>query len=355
MKRTRVLGWSTTRWATVVVAVAAMVVGGTTAALAASAPSSPATTAPGGSASPAARSMGAAVPTAGFPSGGRTPGIFTDRCGYSHEGANDPILHPGAAGQSMQHDFFGNTTTSASSTAQTLVGQPTTCTTSADASAYWTPVLYQDGRPLTPRSALIYWRQRTSLDASVRPLPAGLEMIAGDESAPSPQSLSVTRWTCSGSARNQAAATASPHDCQSGQLRLTVTFPSCWDGHTLNAANQTNVVYPTATGCPTSHPVVIPQIVFHLVYPTSTAADITVSMSPTMQGSVNTEHVDFINGWNQTRLDADVNACIATATRCGPVIGAQATPQGPNPAAATRRHRQPGSHRARDQHPQLGA
>jgi hypothetical protein len=82
--------------------------------------------------------------------------------------------------------------------------------------------------------------------------------------------------------------------------------------------------------------VVIPQIVFHLVYPTSTAANITVSMSPTMQGSVDTEHVDFINGWNQTQLDADVNACIATATRCGPVIGAQATPQGPNLRAADR-------------------
>jgi Domain of unknown function (DUF1996) len=243
MKRKEWLGWSMTRWATVVVAVAATVVGGMTAALAASAQSSPATMAPAGLASPAASSAAPAVSTAGFPSGGPTAGIFTDQCGYSHEGAFDPILHPGAPGQSMQHDFFGNTTTSASSTAQTLVGQASTCSTSADASAYWTPVVYQDGRPLTPRSALIYWRQRSSLDRSVRPIPAGLEMIAGNESATTPQSLSVTRWTCSGSAHNQTRATATPHDCQSGQLRLTVTFPSCWDGHTLNAATQSNVVY----------------------------------------------------------------------------------------------------------------
>jgi Domain of unknown function (DUF1996) len=71
-------------------------------------------------------------------------------------------------------------------------------------------------------------------------------------------------------------------------LRLIVTFPSCWDGHTLDGAAQTNAVYPIDGRSPASHPVVIPQIVFHVIYPTSSAADLTLSMSPTTEGSTDT-------------------------------------------------------------------
>jgi Domain of unknown function (DUF1996) len=270
-----------------------------------------------------------AVNVAGFPPGQGGGGIFTDRCRFSHEAADDPILMPDMAGQSMQHDFYGDTTTSASSTAATLLGKPTTCSTSADASAYWTPVLYQNGQPLQPVSALIYWRQGKALASMVQPMPAGISMIAGDEKAMQPQSLKVIRWTCSGD-QDPRDVTSTPHDCSADRmLRLVVTFPSCWDGHTLNGAAQTNVVYPVAGRCPASHPVVIPQIVFHVNYPTSSAADLTLSMSPTMQGSTDTAHVDFINGWDQALQARDTSACIAAHLRCGPVTGPGAVPQGP--------------------------
>jgi hypothetical protein len=264
-----------------------------------------------------------------FPPGRGGGGIFTDRCRFSHEAADDPILMPNMAGQSMQHDFYGNTTTSASSTAPALLGKPTTCSTSADASAYWTPVLYQNGQPLQPVSALIYWRQGRALASMVKPMPAGISLIAGDEKAMQPQSMKVIRWTCSGD-RNARDVTSTPHDCSGDRmLRLVVTFPSCWDGHTLDGAAQTNAVYPVDGRCPASHPVVIPQIVFHVNYPTSSAAGLTLSMSPTMQGSIDTAHVDFINGWDQALLARNTSACIAAHLRCGPVTGAGAVPQGP--------------------------
>ncbi len=284
-----------------------------------------------GSAAPSTSPSAASgsVSTSGFPTGAGQPGIFTDRCGYSHEAADDPILAPNQAGAAMHHNFYGNTTTSASSTAKSLLGGKTTCSTTADASAYWTPVVYQNGNALTPGTALIYWRRPVKDTAAVQTVPVGLQMIAGNEAATAPQSTSVVAWTCS----NQLApakATATPHDCAAGSdLRLVVTFPSCWDGHTLTGAGQTNVVYRTDNGCPSSHPIQIPQIVFHVNYPTSSAANLTVSMTPTMQGSTNTEHVDFINGWNQATLTADVTACLTTSTRCGPVTGPQATPRGP--------------------------
>jgi hypothetical protein len=270
------------------------------------------------------------VVTAGFPSGAGEPGIFTDRCAYSHEAADDPILAPNEPGAAMHHDFYGNSSTSAASTASSLVNGATTCTTSADSSAYWTPVLYQHGVALTPGPALIYWRRPARDADAVATVPAGLQMIAGDETATAPQSKTVTAWTCSGTVL-PTASTATPHDCAAGsELRLVVTFPSCWDGHTLAGAGQSDVVYRGADGCPTSHPIQIPQIVFHVNYPTSSASDLTVSMTPTMQGSTDTEHVDFISGWNQSTLDRDVAACVATSTRCGPVTGADATPRGPS-------------------------
>jgi hypothetical protein len=277
----------------------------------------------------AATSKAPPVNVSGFPQGQGGGGIFTDRCRFSHEAADDPILMPAMAGMSMQHDFYGNTTTNASSTASALLGKPTTCSTSADASAYWTPVLYQNGRPLQPLSALIYWRQTRALASMVRPMPAGISLIAGDEKATQPQSLKVIRWTCSGD-KNTRDATSTPHDCSGDQmLRLVVTFPSCWDGHTLDGAAQTNAVYPVDGRCPASHPVVIPQIVFHVNYPTSSAADVTLSMSPTMQGSIDTAHVDFINGWDQALVARNTSVCIAAHLRCGPVTGTGAVPQGP--------------------------
>ncbi|MGH7919441.1 MAG: DUF1996 domain-containing protein [Candidatus Dormibacteraceae bacterium] len=236
---------------------------------------------------------------------------------------------PGKAGQSMQHDFYGNLRTGASSTARTLTGGQTTCSTSADASAYWTPVLYQNGQPLQPKAALIYWRQPGRLARAVTAMPSGIEMIAGDESATSPQPLSVVRWTCSG-VTDARAATSTPHDCATGQLiRLIVAFPSCWDGHTLNGATQSNVVYPVKGRCPAGHAVVIPQIIFHVNYATASAANLTLSMSPTMQGSVDTAHTDFINGWQETLMARNVKDCIAAGLRCGPVKGSGAIPQGP--------------------------
>lgn len=281
------------------------------------------------------------VSTRGFPTGRRSTGIFTDRCAYSHEAADDPIMFPGQAGASMQHDFFGNTTAAASSTAAGLVGGATTCTTSADSSAYWAPVLEQDGRVLTPGTALIYWRRPTHARAAVQTIPAGLQMIAGDEAATAPQPTSVISWGCAKArvsgdrsagavSSGPTGGTATPHTCPAGRdIRLTVFFPSCWDGSSLAGMGRTDVVYPVGGACPSSHPVQIPQVVFHVAYPTSTASGLTLSTSPTVQGSIDTAHVDFINGWNQMRLDADVAACDATSTRCGPVTGPDATPRGP--------------------------
>ncbi|WP_460516727.1 DUF1996 domain-containing protein [Humibacter antri] len=273
----------------------------------------------------------ASVNTAGFPTGGRNPGIFTDRCPMTKEAPDDPIMMPGMTGASMQHDFFGFTQPTASTVTSDLVGKSTSCTTTADSSAYWLPVLYQNGTALKPSSALIYWRAPAASAKHVQAMPQGMTMIAGDEKATTPQSDKIIDWTCT-QGKNEKAMPASnaPHDCTAGHyVRLVVTFPNCWDGHSLNGKGQQNVVYAASNGaCPSSHPVQIPQIVFHVYYPTHSGSGITLSIGPNNRGPATTGHADFMNGWTQQRMNADTAACIDTQTRCGPVTGPDATPQG---------------------------
>jgi hypothetical protein len=250
--------------------------------------------------------------------------LISDTCLYSHEANDDPILDPGKTGQSMAHDFFGNTTTSATSTASGLVGGPTTCSTSNDASAYWTPVLYQNGVAVTPLRNLVYWSGLQATDPAVTVPPAGLEMIAGDENATAPQSTRVISWRCAEEATQGVSAV--PVNCPgTNGIELRVTFPSCWNGVTLNGADESNVVYPVRGGaCPAADPVRIPVVVFHIVYPITSATGLTLSMGPGQQGSTDTAHGDFINGWNQSVLSGLINGCAGSSHTCGHVTGADA-------------------------------
>lgn len=280
---------------------------------------------------PVTTQSASSVNTSGFPHGGKNPGIFTDRCAVTKTEPDDPIMMPGMDGASMQHNFFGYTEPTASTTTSDLVGKATSCTTTADSSAYWLPVLYQNGKALTPSAALIYWRAPAASAKHVQAMPQGITMIAGDETATAPQNDKIIDWTCTqGKDQKTSARSDAPHDCADGRdLRLIVTFPNCWDGHTLGGKGQQNVLYADKSGtCPSSHPVQIPQIVFHVSYPTHSGSGITLSIGPNNQGPATTGHADFMNGWNEARMQADTAACIDTQTRCGPVKGADATPQG---------------------------
>src|SRR5215208_8525436 len=57
---------------------------------------------------------------------------FAVRCDFSHCNSDDPIVHPGEPGAAHSHDYFGNKSTNASSTYDTLRAADTTCSRSAD-------------------------------------------------------------------------------------------------------------------------------------------------------------------------------------------------------------------------------
>ncbi|MCI0158435.1 DUF1996 domain-containing protein [Leifsonia shinshuensis] len=99
------------------------------------------------------------------------------------------------------------------------------------------------------------------------------------------------------------------------QLRLVITFPDYGDGHTMDGRDRSGAVYATTVGCPPSHPVHIPQLVLHITCPTSSGAGITLSTGPQTQGPPVTGHADFVSGWQQGRMDADVAACVTAQVR----------------------------------------
>lgn len=280
----------------------------------------------------AARAGGAGVSTAGFPRGPDQPGIFTDTCARTRTAADDPIMMPGKAGMAMRHDFYGSPTVTAATTTAELRGGPSRCSTSADASAYWTPVLSRNGAVLRPDSTLLYWVTRPDDTGTTRPMPTGITLIAGNAAATAPQDPSIAAWSCTavrGATTPTPPRSAAPRDCAPGsRLRLTMTFPECWDGRSLDGAKQTTAVYDVGGRCPADHPVRIPQLVLHVGYPTSSADGLELSTGPDSRGSTDTAHADFMNGWDDERMAADTAACIVPRVRCGRTVGALATPLG---------------------------
>jgi len=64
-----------------------------------------------------------------------------------------------------------------------------------------------------------------------------------------------------------------------GGIRVTVIFPSCWDGKSLDSPDhQSHVAYQSGAAlagdkCPASHPVRIPQVMYEVMYDTSEFAN----------------------------------------------------------------------------------
>src|SRR5215207_9899843 len=70
----------------------------------------------------------------GHGGGGRA---FAVQCRFSHRNTDDLIVFPAQPGRSHDHTYFGNTTTSASSTDESLrAAGATTCLRRGDTAAY---------------------------------------------------------------------------------------------------------------------------------------------------------------------------------------------------------------------------
>ena len=238
---------------------------------------------------------------------------FVVVCKFSHRNYDDPIVYPGVPGRSHNHTFFGNDSTDAFSTPQTLKDHATTCSRSEDTAAYWAPTLYVDSKPVDPQDAKIYYRRRTI--ARVRAFPPGLEMVGGNSAATEPQSLRIVSWDCGENEHGRFPPTSAVPSCVNGRnLELHVRFPDCWNGRDLDSVDHhSHMAYSIDGRCPADHPVAVPSIDLLVRYPIAPASSVELASFGQYSG-----HADFVNAWQQDGLQRLVDDCLNALRLCGP-------------------------------------
>ena len=265
-------------------------------------------------------------PGAPNPYGPSGKGEFLASCTLANRATVDPIVAPGSTTFWHRHDFFGNVTTGPDSTVDTLLGQSSTCVTAFDTAAYWVPTLSHDGTPVNPYFANFFYRVNYPQDpAKVQPFPTGLIVVAGSAGATSPQPDYIVRWGCS----NSPTTSATIPDCGGARLSFELRFPECWDGvHLDSADHKSHMAYARGASCPADHPVLVPQLVFHIEWTLPAGGVNTVSSDHTMAGTDVTPgltgHGDFMNAWSPEALQQRVTTCLRAAVLCdkdGIVVG----------------------------------
>ena len=235
---------------------------------------------------------------------------FVAKCPFSHRASDDPLVHPGMPGMAHSHDFFGNHTTDAASTAASLSIGGTTCVPSADRSAYWVPTLSVGGRNIAPSAVTIYYTVENRNPQAVRPYPFGFAMIVGDARATGPSAPRVHDWSCMGVNANSATIPACP---AGSQLELLVHFPDCWNGRDLDSVDhKRHVAFSVGHVCPAGFPVAIPRLEYKIHYPTRGGSTAVLS-----SGNGYTTHADFVNAWRPSALARRVNTCLHAVVKCG--------------------------------------
>lgn len=250
-------------------------------------------------------------------------GQFVLRCLYSHTLMDDPIVFPGQPGASHSHDFFGNRTVNAYSTADSMLQGGTTCRVPSDTAGYWTPTASVGGQSIQPTVMRVYYLGTAG--AEVQTIPTGLQLIGGNRDATSPEENPHVRWSCGETKQIKTPRWPTPYDCTPYALDhgfvdgviAMVDLPNCWNGIGLDPES---VTYPVDGECPDPFEHVLPRISerVHLgiLNPMNPDGSVALTLS---SGPFWTFHADFWNTWQQERLDELVDDCIVARVHCGSV------------------------------------
>ena len=260
-------------------------------------------------------------------------GNFRFICEFSHLAVADPIMFPGRPGSGHLHMFFGNTSTNASSTYESLRAAPSsTCAGGPlNKSAYWMPaVINPAGKVVVPEFFSIYYKGNVGGGAgaidiirSIKPMPEGLRMIAGfDMLSMVPEMERHFDWYCE---INQIKSNKIP-DCASNELvGVVLHFPSCWNGRDLDSVDhRSHVAYPEWQGgvqkCPASYPVTLPEFTLGAWFQHDGHSSQWHLSSDRMPGwtmaNGSSFHSDWFGGWDRDTINLWVSKCINGLLDC---------------------------------------
>ncbi len=233
-------------------------------------------------------------------------------CKPVKQAPDDPLVFPGLPGASHLHTFIGNTEPTAFSTPESLAANgASSCQDKKDTASYWFPTLLQNGKPVPNTTVTFYYKSGVTDYRTVQPFPAGFRELVGDMKTPDAASFGGY-WDCG----NKGGTTKEiPASCPQGNV-LIVRYmaPSCWDGiHLDTPDHKSHMAYPVGGVCPAGHPVAVPMLQAKVAYKLTDGVTkgLVYSSGPSFSF-----HYDFMNGWNQARLDYLVKYCIDGGRQC---------------------------------------
>lgn len=220
-----------------------------------------------------------------------TEASFRLFCGSGEIKPDDPMVVYGMQGASHLHNFFGNTSTNAFSTNESLrTSGGSTCGTDQahpyNRTAYWFPAM-KDGRGnaiATIGVNVYYKREGNEATAcaggpSVRigicsQIPHGLGFIWGYNMTTMEPNVAAARWECrtpvgggefsgigtgvsaGGVTFDNLADLRAAGGCAIGNnIVVSSSAPTCWDGiHLRVPGHRSHMSYPVLGKCPSSHP-----------------------------------------------------------------------------------------------------
>lgn len=255
----------------------------------------------------------------------------------------DPVINPGTASNHVHTISGGNGFNFSMTYEDARSSDCTTCNIKQDLSNYWSPKLYykaQDGSFLdvpiigdTDGGNLggmaIYYLTRSGPDNDkLRAFPPGFRMVAGDSSKRSETDDFAGRAVthkCVGGSGGPDPKHLPTEKCD--QIRVQVTFPSCWDGVNEDSDDhKTHVSYPKDGNydggrCPSSHPVHLATLFYEVYYDTASFKDKWYGDEQPFvfangDGTGFGYHGDFVNGWKEDELQKALDKCVDGVDKC---------------------------------------
>jgi len=211
-------------------------------------------------------------------------GGFNFDCEVSHFNSDDPIVFPGEVDAAHAHMFWGNTSTDAFSTIDSLLAnEDSTCEGRRDGNvaAYWTPVLFdENGDAVEPTDIDVRYRGRRNVNA----IPVGLEMLT------TPDVL--------GAEDNDFEI-----DGDSEEVEFEINYPNCLavdaDGEPVLSSddNISHTAFSDGGDCPDSHPYRIPRLQIDLEFDLDIDTDWRLSSDHEGMEQGASLHADYMAAW----------------------------------------------------------